>query len=115
MERPKRGFGIPIDLWSKDKLLPETRKLISDPDCRLSAWIDPDRLNGFLETLEQNYHAYQCWGLFILEIWLRHHKSCVAASKPMPSLEPTGAGPRLARSGAGVLRSVLQMISRLYS
>ena len=33
MNRPKRGFGLPMDLWSADKLLPITRALVLGKDC----------------------------------------------------------------------------------
>jgi asparagine synthase (glutamine-hydrolysing) len=81
LQRPKRGFGIPIDMWGKGSLLPATRSLLEAPECRLQDWIERKRLIASLDHLDQAFHPYQCWALFVLEIWLRHHKG-VATTAP---------------------------------
>jgi asparagine synthase (glutamine-hydrolysing) len=81
LTRPKRGFGIPMHLWNKETLLPTTRDLLLSHDCRLSAWISHDRLARYLTELENDFHAYRCWGLFILETWLRRHPGIPALTK----------------------------------
>ena len=75
VNRPKRGFGIPVHLWDKTQLLPATRALLAGPDARLPLWIEPQRIAAYLDRLEDNFHAYQCWGIFILETWLRSHRA----------------------------------------
>lgn len=75
INRPKRGFGLPMDLWSAKVLLPITRELITARDARLSAWINPVRLNSYLDSLERDFNAYRVWALFILETWLRTHRA----------------------------------------
>jgi asparagine synthase (glutamine-hydrolysing) len=75
VNRPKRGFGIPIHLWDKAQLLPATRTLLARPDARLPLWIEPQRIVAYLDRLDDNFHAYQCWGIFILETWLRSHRA----------------------------------------
>jgi asparagine synthase (glutamine-hydrolysing) len=89
MERPKRGFGIPIELWSKTHTLPDTRKLIASDNCRLRSWIDRASLTNYVDHLEQNFSAYQCWHLFILEKWLRTHRATpVGATTPKQVRQP---------------------------
>ena len=75
VERPKRGFGIPIELWDKSHLLPATRALLADREARLPRWLGRARLAAYLDRLEDSFHAYQCWGIFILETWLRSHRA----------------------------------------
>jgi len=75
VNRPKRGFGIPVHLWDKTQLLPATRALLAGPDARLPLWVEPQRITAYLDRLEDNFHAYQCWGIFILETWLRSHRA----------------------------------------
>jgi asparagine synthase (glutamine-hydrolysing) len=87
MARPKRGFGLPMDLWSADKLLPTTRTLVLGADARLPAWIDRAMLARFIARLERDFNAYRCWSLFILEVWLRTH--------PALPLEATAMAPRM--------------------
>jgi asparagine synthase (glutamine-hydrolysing) len=74
VNRPKRGFGIPVHLWDKAQLLPATRALLAGPYARLPLWIEPQRIAAYLDRLDDNFHAYQCWSLFSLETWLRSHR-----------------------------------------
>lgn len=75
VNRPKRGFGIPIQAWDKAHLLPATRALLDSSDARLPHWIEPARISAFLDRMETNFHAYQCWAMFILETWMRSHRA----------------------------------------
>jgi asparagine synthase (glutamine-hydrolysing) len=73
MSRPKRGFGLPMDMWGAETMLPSLRRLLDSSDCRLSDWIPRKRLVGYLQHLDRDFHAYRAWALFILEVWLRNH------------------------------------------
>lgn len=111
LQRPKRGFGIPIEMWGKESLLPATRSLLEAPDCRLQDWIERKRLIANLDHLEQTYHPYQCWALFILEIWLRHHKGIEAAAAAAAPVN----GRRRAEAAAGVFAGLRTLFHRLQS
>ena len=78
VNRPKRGFGIPVDLWDKSHLLPATRALLEARDARLPQWLERRSISAHLDRLEHSFHAYQCWELFILETWLRAHRAAPA-------------------------------------
>lgn len=71
--RPKRGFGLPMDMWGAARLMPALRVLLRSSDCRLAAWIDRVNLERYVQRLEHQFHAYRAWALFILETWLRTH------------------------------------------
>jgi asparagine synthase (glutamine-hydrolysing) len=73
MNRPKRGFGLPMDLWSADKLLPITRRLVLGKDACLPIWLDHKLLSRYLDRIERNFNSYRVWALYILENWLRSH------------------------------------------
>jgi asparagine synthase (glutamine-hydrolysing) len=81
MNRPKRGFGLPMDSWSAAKLLPAARALVLGEDGRLPAWIDRERLSSYFNRLERQFNAYRVWSLFILETWLRTHP-CAPVEEP---------------------------------
>ena len=78
INRPKRGFGLPMDLWSADKLLPITRSLVLGNDARLPAWLDRRLLGRYLDGMERDFNAYRVWSLYILENWLRSHPAAPA-------------------------------------
>jgi asparagine synthase (glutamine-hydrolysing) len=78
MNRPKRGFGLPMDLWSADKLLPITRSLVLGKDARLPVWLDHKLLSRYLDHIERDFNSYRVWSLYILENWLRSHPAVPA-------------------------------------
>ncbi|MCA3391904.1 MAG: asparagine synthase (glutamine-hydrolyzing) [Cutibacterium sp.] len=77
LERPKRGFGLPMGLWGAETLLPAARRLILSGDSRLAAWIPRLRLEAYLTRQAQEFSAYRTWSLLLLECWLRHHPHAV--------------------------------------
>jgi asparagine synthase (glutamine-hydrolysing) len=78
MNRPKRGFGLPMDMWSADKLLPITRSLVLGKDARLPEWLDRGLLVRYLDAVERDFNSYRVWSLYILENWLRSHPAVPA-------------------------------------
>jgi len=86
MARPKRGFGLPMDMWGARQLMPALDGLIRSPDCRLAEWIPHANLVRYLDHLGAEFHAYRAWALFVLEHWLRTHP---AAPEVRLSVSPT--------------------------
>jgi asparagine synthase (glutamine-hydrolysing) len=74
LTRPKRGFGLPPHVWTKEQILPMVRPLLLDPGARIHAWLDIGRIAAFLDHQEKEFSPYGCWSLFILENWLRAHQ-----------------------------------------
>jgi asparagine synthase (glutamine-hydrolysing) len=73
MSRPKRGFGLPMDMWGAGQLLPALDGLLRSPDCRLAEWIPHANLLRYLARLRAEFHPYRAWALFVLEHWLQTH------------------------------------------
>lgn len=71
--RPKKGFGLPVAGWGERGLRPHIESLLLKDDCRLSAWIPPERLRSYWEKHSERVSFYQLWSLAILEHWLRLH------------------------------------------
>jgi|HubBroStandDraft_1064217.scaffolds.fasta_scaffold00009_34 asparagine synthase (glutamine-hydrolysing) len=86
LDRPKRGFGLPMDGWGKAALLPITAGLLLAPEGRVQGWIARPALERLLAEQDQNFSPYRVWALFVLEIWLRHHAA-------EPAEEPASAAP----------------------
>lgn len=78
LRRPKRGFGLPVELWDQAALLPELERILLSRDCRLAKWIKPTFLRSYLKRLKADFVPYRAWTLFILEHWLRTHPAVPA-------------------------------------
>ena len=87
LDRPKRGFGLPMDGWGKAALLPAARALLLARDGRVQDWIARPALERFFAEQEYAFSPYRVWALFVLETWLRHHPA-------IPAEEPLAAPPR---------------------
>jgi len=73
LARPKRGFGLPPQVWNREHILPLVRPLLLARESHLGAWVPRKRIEAFLDHQNREFSAYACWHLFILEIWLRTH------------------------------------------
>jgi asparagine synthase (glutamine-hydrolysing) len=89
LDRPKRGFGLPMDGWGRDALLPEARALLLAPEARLPLWIARPALEAFFAAQERSFSPYRIWALFILETWLRSHKAEPAAEPALAERAPS--------------------------
>ena len=74
LDRPKMGFGLPSNAWSKEAMLDLARELLDSPDSQLAGLLAPGALHGVVEHQAQPgcFSIYQLWPLLILELWLRN-------------------------------------------
>ncbi|MFM1745123.1 MAG: hypothetical protein RLZZ630_1060 [Bacteroidota bacterium] len=76
MERPKMGFGVPVQNWMKSELKDLLFEVMSDEALREQEWLDPvkvsalrtDFLEGRLEDFER------LWFVFVFLQWYRYWK-----------------------------------------
>ena len=76
MERPKMGFGVPVQHWMKSELKDLLFEVMSDEALREQEWLDPvkvsalrtDFLVGRLEDFER------LWFVFVFLQWYRYWK-----------------------------------------
>ena len=72
IERPKRGFGMPLAVWFRGKLKPFVTDMLSPSRLRCIPNIRPEVVNAMLknhlEGRENNYAAL--WSLVVLSSWL---------------------------------------------
>lgn len=73
LNRPKQGFGVPIDQWINDQLRDRVRGTLSEPRTQQRGYIESRYVNLLLDEHERGRrnHATQLWALFMLELWQR--------------------------------------------
>ncbi|HEX3622636.1 MAG TPA: asparagine synthase (glutamine-hydrolyzing), partial [Acidimicrobiales bacterium] len=73
VNRPKRGFGIPLDRWLRTDLRSYTEGMLTAPSARVRAHLQPEAIDALLAEHQSgaasNGHAI--WTLLTLEAFLR--------------------------------------------
>ncbi len=73
LNRPKQGFGIPINQWINQQLRERVRGTLTEPRTMQRGFIEPRHANLLLDEHERGRrdHATELWTLFMLELWQR--------------------------------------------
>lgn len=73
LNRPKQGFGVPIDQWLNDKLRDRLRDTLTEPRTMQRGYVEPQYVNVLLDEHARGRrdHASELWTLFVLELWHR--------------------------------------------
>lgn len=75
LDRPKKGFGIPLADWLKGPLLPWARDLLSPTEVRRGGLFRQD----YVDTLFQEHlagtadHRKLLWSLIVFQLWQRNY------------------------------------------
>lgn len=73
MNRPKRGFGVPLDRWFREDLRAYLGATLGAPDARVKEHLVPDALDRLLAEHDSGArnHGHAIWTLLTLEVFLR--------------------------------------------
>ena len=73
LDRPKQGFGIPIDRWINEQLRERVRGTLTEPRTMQRGYVEPRYVKLLLDEHERGRrdHATELWALFMLELWQR--------------------------------------------
>ncbi|MGE0483665.1 MAG: asparagine synthase (glutamine-hydrolyzing) [Gammaproteobacteria bacterium] len=70
-ERPKMGFGVPIDHWLRGALRPWAEDLLAPERLRAAGYFDVAAVRGAWQTHVAGKHnlAYHLWAILMFESW----------------------------------------------
>jgi asparagine synthase (glutamine-hydrolysing) len=73
LDRPKRGFAVPIDRWFRGPLLPMLKDTLLDQRARSRGIFEPAAVERLIDEHVRGVWNWQneLWGLLWLELWFR--------------------------------------------
>jgi asparagine synthase (glutamine-hydrolysing) len=87
LDRPKKGFGVPLRHWFRDELRDMPREMLLDPGARTREWLRPEEVERLIDEHrdERADHSLRLWTLLQLETW---HREVVDAPAGVPAGSP---------------------------
>jgi asparagine synthase (glutamine-hydrolysing) len=75
LDRPKQGFGIPIEQWINNQLRDQIRETLREPRTRQRGYVNSDYVDLILDEHHKGRrdHSFPLWSLLILELWHRRY------------------------------------------
>jgi asparagine synthase (glutamine-hydrolysing) len=73
LNRPKQGFGVPIQEWINQQLRSRVRETLTESRTRQRGYLDNHYVSVLLDEHERGRrdHSMGLWALFMLELWHR--------------------------------------------
>jgi asparagine synthase (glutamine-hydrolysing) len=75
LDRPKQGFGIPLEEWINRQLRDQIRETLREPRTRQRGYVNSDYVDLILDEHHKGRrdHSFSLWALLILELWHRRY------------------------------------------
>ena len=75
LDRPKQGFGMPLEEWINRQLRDQIREILREPRTRQRGYVNSDYVDLILEEHHKGRrdHSQPLWALWILELWHRRY------------------------------------------
>ena len=73
IDRPKKGFGIPVDAWFRGDLREMARETLLSTRARERGFFAPDAIGSLLDdhATGRADNGFRLWSLLCLELWFR--------------------------------------------
>jgi asparagine synthase (glutamine-hydrolysing) len=83
LDRPKQGFGVPIERWINERLRGRVRGTLTESRTRQRGLFEQSHVALLLDEHERGRrdHSHKLWSLFMLELWQRTYVDAADALK----------------------------------
>jgi asparagine synthase (glutamine-hydrolysing) len=73
LQRPKRGFGVPLDRWFRTELAPYVTGMLCSRDTRVGQYLSASAVQAMIRDHHNGSgnHGHALWTLLTLEVFLR--------------------------------------------
>ena len=86
LERPKMGFGVPIDSWLRGPLRDWAEALLDSRRLRGEGYFDPDAIDlAWDGHLKGQNNQHKLWTVLMFESWLQAQTSSATGQTQVPS------------------------------
>ncbi len=77
VERPKMGFGIPLDNWLRGPLREWAESLLAEDRLKREGYLDPAPIRATWQRHVRGdaSHGYRLWSVLMFQAWLEHTRS----------------------------------------
>jgi len=74
LERPKKGFGIPVAEWCRGPLKPVIESGLRDPGNPVFEWVQFERVQAILDDIfaGSNVRVARVWALVMFDMWMKN-------------------------------------------
>ena len=75
LNRPKQGFGMPLEEWINQQLRDHIRDILREPRTRQRGYVNSNYVDLILDEHHKGRrdHSFPLWTLLILELWHRRY------------------------------------------
>jgi asparagine synthase (glutamine-hydrolysing) len=75
LDRPKQGFGIPLEQWINRQLRDQIHETLREDRTRQRGYVNSDYVDLILDEHHKGRrdHSFSLWALLILELWHRRY------------------------------------------
>ena len=94
LDRPKQGFGMPLEEWINRQLRDQIRDILNEPLTRQRGYVNYDYVDLILDEHQKGRrdHSQPLWSLWIFELWQRRYldqSPCRAEARESSALPVT--------------------------